>query len=88
MTLSEMIGIDGIILICIGMNVINFIIIVSYRFSGPWKNDLKYFRFKALPKYELVKDECELLVQSVISNRKKSVIVSSFAYHPESVVYS
>ena len=51
MTLSDYIGIYGILLICIGMNALNLIIIISYKFRGPWKNDLKYFRFKALPKF-------------------------------------
>lgn len=51
MTLDEYIGIDGIIMICIGMNLTNMIVILCYKFQGPWKNDLKYFKFKALPQF-------------------------------------
>lgn len=51
MTLSDYIGIDGVILICIGMNLLNMLITIKYKFLGPWGNDLKYFKFALLPQY-------------------------------------
>lgn len=57
MGLEPKIGLDGIIYICLGMNLLNLMIIILYGFSAKWKNDLKYFRFQVLSRYEVVKDE-------------------------------
>ena len=55
-TVEKHIKLDGIIYICLAMNVVNLFIIIFYGFKAKWKNDLKFFRFKIQPKYEIVKD--------------------------------
>ena len=69
--IEPIIGLDGISYSCLGMNVINILIVSMYKFKAKWHNDLKFFKFETLPRYELVKDENELLIYSVVSKRGK-----------------
>ena len=55
--LKDWLGLDGIIYICLGMNVGNLILITVYGFGAKWNNDRKYFKFEALPKFQIVKNE-------------------------------
>lgn len=72
LTLESVLSLDGIIYVCLGMNVINVLIIILYGFKAPWGNDAKYFKFSVLPRYQMVKDDEELLIYSVVSNRLKN----------------
>lgn len=81
------ITLDGIIYICLAMNLADLLLVGLYKFEAKWKNDTKFFRFKILPAFEIVKDENELLIYSVISNRVKqlelrnSLLAESTVYH-------
>ena len=43
--LSPIITIDGVIYIVLGMAVVNFFIILFYKFQGPWENSLDHLGF-------------------------------------------
>ena len=70
------------------MNVMNIFIVSLYNFQANWKNDLKFFTFQIRPKYELVKDENELLIYSVVSNRAKQQDVVNSILTGKGVYYS
>lgn len=56
-TLEPNLTLNGIIYVCLGMNVLNVVIILVYNFEAKWENDPKYFKLALLPGYQVVKNE-------------------------------
>ena len=56
-TLEDDLTLNGIIYVCLGMNVLNLVIIGVYKFHAKWNNDKKYFQFALLPHYQVIKNE-------------------------------
>ena len=43
--LSPVITLDGVIYIVLGMTVVDFFIVLLYKFQGPWKNSLDHLGY-------------------------------------------